>query len=156
MPSRSTIILQPKSDKVKFLSPDHIENKHIRCLVSGYKQLTQIRDILPLKSLHTHETLCLFFFKKNKSICLFVYLFIFGCVGSSLLRAGFLQLRRAGATLRCGARPSHCSGFSYRGAWALGVWASAVVACGLSSCCSRTLECRLSSCGAQAQLLHSM
>ena len=29
---------------------------------------------------------------------------IFGCVGSSLLRAGFLQLGRAGATLCCGAQ----------------------------------------------------
>ena len=34
-------------------------------------------------------------------INLFIYLFIFGCVESSLLRAGFLKLRRAGATLRC-------------------------------------------------------
>ena len=31
----------------------------------------------------------------------FFLMFIFGCVGSSLLPAGFLQLRRAGATLHC-------------------------------------------------------
>ena len=35
-----------------------------------------------------------------------------GCSGSSLLHVGFLQLRRAGATLHCGVRASHCSGFS--------------------------------------------
>ena len=31
------------------------------------------------------------------------FFFLSGCVGSSLLCAGFLQLQRAGATLRCGA-----------------------------------------------------
>ena len=36
------------------------------------------------------------------------------------------------------------------GAWALGVWASVVVARGLSSCGARALEHRFSSCGAQA------
>ena len=74
----------------------------------------------------------------------FIYLFIFGCVGSSLLHAGFLQLWRAGATLHCSARASHCGGFSCCRAWALGVWASVVVARGLSSC------------GARAQLLRGM
>ena len=54
----------------------------------------------------------LFFYK-------FIY-FIFGCVGSSLLHAGFLQLWRAGATLHCGAWASHCSGFSCCRACALG------------------------------------
>ena len=36
------------------------------------------------------------------------------------------------------------------GAWALGAWASVVVARGLSSCGLRALERRLSSCGARA------
>ena len=36
-----------------------------------------------------------------------------------------------GATLRCGAWASHCSGFSCCRARALGAWASVVVACGL-------------------------
>ena len=58
----------------------------------------------------------LFFFNIN----LFIYLFIFGCVGSSLLCVGFLQLWRVGATLRCGAQASHCSDFSCCGAPALG------------------------------------
>ena len=49
-----------------------------------------------------------------------------------------------------------CVGFSLRwffscfGAWALGTWASVVVACGLSSSSSWALEHGLSSCGAQA------
>ena len=93
--------------------------------------------------------------------CFLIYLFIclflnFGCVGSSLLRAGFLQLRRAGAALRCGAQASHCGGFSCCGARALAARASVVAARGLSSCGSWALERRLSSCGAQAQLLRDM
>ena len=91
------------------------------------------------------------FFKK-----LINYLFIFGCVGSSLLHVGFLQSWRAGATLRCGARASHCRGFSRCGARALGARASVVVARGLSSCGSWALERKLSSCGARAQLLRGM
>ena len=72
------------------------------------------------------------------------------------MRAGFLQLRRVGATFRCGARASHCSGFSCCGARALGTWASVVVARRLGSCGSWALECRLSSCDTRAQLLRGM
>ena len=71
-------------------------------------------------------------------------LFIFGCIGSSLLRMGFLQLWRAWATLCCCARASHRGGFSCCGARALGTRASVVAAR------------RLSSCGAWAQLLCGM
>ena len=102
--------------------------------------------------LHIHSIFLFFILRE----LYYFYLFIFGCVGSSLLRAGFLQLRRAGATLRCGVWASHCGGFSCCRAQSLGVRASVVVACGLSSCGSRALECRLSSCGAQAQLLRRM
>ena len=88
---------------------------------------------------------------------LFFYLFIiFGCIGSSLLHAGCLQLRRAGATPHRGARASHCGGLSRCGARALGARASVVAAHRLSSCGSQALERRLSSCGARAQLLRSM
>ena len=69
---------------------------------------------------------------------------------------GFLYLRRAGATLRCGARASHCSGFSSCGARALGARSSVVAARLLSSCGSRAPELRLSSCGTQASLLCGM
>ena len=68
----------------------------------------------------------MYLFKIN----LFIYLFIFGHVGSLLLRAGFLQLLQAGATPRCGVQASHCSGFPC-GAQALGTQASVVVARGL-------------------------
>ena len=49
---------------------------------------------------------------------LFIYLFILGCVGSSFLCEGFLQLRRVGATLHRGARASHRRGLSCCGAQA--------------------------------------
>ena len=52
-----------------------------------------------------------------------------------------------GANLHCGAQASHCGGFFCCGARALGVRASVVVACGLSSCGSWALERRFSSCG---------
>ena len=78
------------------------------------------------------------------------YLFIFGCVGSSLLHAGSPQLRRAGATL-CSVRASHCGGFSCCGARALGLRASVVVARGLSSCGSWAQLLWLAGSRAQAQ-----
>ena len=51
-------------------------------------------------------------------VYLFIYLFIFGCVGSSFLCEGFLQLWQVGATLHRGARASHYRGLSYCGAQA--------------------------------------
>ena len=76
---------------------------------------------------------CINFYKSQLSISFlfFLNLFIFGCLGSSLLLAGFLLLWRAGATLRCGAQASHCGGLSCCGAQALGARASVVVARGL-------------------------
>ena len=59
----------------------------------------------------------LHFLKINK----FIYLFIFGCVGYLLLRAGFLQLQRAGDTLCCSAW-TYWGGFSRRRAWAQQLW----------------------------------
>ena len=89
------------------------------------------------------ECISFFFFFK-------FYLFIFGCVGSSLLHAGFLSLRRARATLHCGVQASHCGGLSCCGTQAPGMRASAVVAHGLSNSGLRALEHRLSSCGSRA------
>ena len=68
----------------------------------------------------------------------------------------FVCLFMAALGLHCGARASHCGGFSCCRARALGTLASVVVAHGLSSCGSRALERRLSSCGAQAWFLRSM
>ena len=77
-------------------------------------------------------------------------LFFLVCIGSLLLCAGFLYLQRAGATLHCSARASHCGGFSCCRARARGVQASVVVAHGLSSHGTWALEHRFSSCGARA------
>ena len=63
----------------------------------------------------------------------FIYLFIYGCVGSSFLCEGFLQLRRAGATLHRGARaflyrgPSRC-GAQAPDAQAQQLWLTGLVA----------------------------
>ena len=75
---------------------------------------------------------------KSSSVVTFFFNFInlfiiYGCIGSSLLHAGFLQLWRAGATLRCSARASYCGGFSCCGARALGaraqqLWRTGLVA----------------------------
>ena len=61
------------------------------------------------------KTFCFASLKRNSY---FINLFIYGCVGSSFLCEGFLQLRRAGATLHRGARASHCRGLSRCGAQA--------------------------------------
>ena len=109
-----------------FLSTGPLGKSHELTLVSKLtdfaQYFTQVRcKIIKLASFY-------YYFKN--------ILFIFSCAGSSLLHVGFLQLQPAGAPLGCGARASHCSGFSCCRAWAL--------------------ECELSSCGSGAQLLHSM
>ena len=63
---------------------------------------------------------------------------------------GLFLVAASGVTVCCGVLSSHCGGFSCCGAWALGARASVVVAQGLSSCGSRALEHRVSSCGARA------
>ena len=60
-------------------------------------------------------------------------LFIYGCVGSSFLCEGFLQLQRAGATPHRGARASHyrslsCCGAQAPEAQAQQVWLTGLVA----------------------------
>ena len=49
---------------------------------------------------------------------IYLLLFIYGCVGSSFLCEGFLQLQQAGATLHRDARASHYHGLSCCGAQA--------------------------------------
>ena len=58
------------------------------------------------------------YYLESLQLSLFIYLFIFGCVGSSLLCASFLQLWQAGATPHRGARASHHRGLSCCGAQA--------------------------------------
>ena len=60
-------------------------------------------------SLELHD---FFFFFLRISLYLFIY--FFGCVGSSFLCEGFLQLQQAGATLHRGARASHHRSLSLR------------------------------------------
>ena len=87
--------------------------------------------------------MCIFFFynfffnSRSLIYLLFIYLFIYGCVGPSFLCEGFLYLRRAGATLHRGARASH-----YRRPLLLAE--------------HRLQTRRLSSCGSRAQLLRGM
>ena len=125
---------------------------------SGYPGLIFL-NILPFSS--NFLSLHLLCFLENVVYFIFLnlflfILFIFGCVRSSLLWVGFLQLRWVEATLHCGVQASHCSGFSCCRARALGAWTSVVAARGLSSWASQALELRLSSCGAQAQLFCGM
>ena len=64
---------------------------------------------------------------------LFIYLFIYGCVGSSFLCEGFLQLRQVGTTSHHGARASHrrslsCCGAQAPDAQAQWLWLTGLVA----------------------------
>ena len=88
---------------------------------------------------------------------LFIYKFIYFWLHWVFIAAHGLSLvvvSRDYYLLWCVA--SYCSGFSCCGTWALGAWASVVVAPGFSSCGLWALEHRLSICGTQAQLLHGM
>ena len=85
--------------------------------------------------------LATFFFK----FIYFIYLFL--AVLSLLLRAGFLQLQREGATLLCGA------GFSLR--WPLSLWSMGCRHAGFSSCGTRAQQLWLTGSRAQAQQLWS-
>ena len=88
----------------------------------------------------------------------FIYLFYLFLAASGLhcYARAFSSCDEQGTTFRCGARASHCGGFSRCGSQALGTQASVVVARGLSSCGLWALERRLSSCGARAYLLRGM
>ena len=81
---------------------------------------------------------------------------------SSCGEGGYSSLRCAGFSLRwfllLRSMGSRRAGFSSCGTWAQYLWltGSVVVAHGLSSCGSRALERRLTSCGARTYLLRSM
>ena len=64
---------------------------------------------------------------------MFIYLSILGYDGSLLLHTGFLECSKQGLLPSCIAGSSHCNGFSFCRAWALGAQSSAVVAHGLQS-----------------------
>ena len=98
---------------------------------------------LPVRTFHIKRII------QYVTFYVWLLIYLFGCLGSSLLCAGFLQLRRAGATLCCGAQASHCCGSSL-------LQSRGSRCTGFSSCGSQALEHRLSSCGARAHLLRGM
>ena len=97
----------------------------------SYMVFTILRQFPSIPSLLTVEFCQMFFlYQLGQSCGLFLhhldmayYISIFGCAGSSLLHAGFLQLWRAGATLQV-----QCKGFSLR--WLLS-WRTGSRVCGL-------------------------
>ena len=68
----------------------------------------------------------------HASLPTFFFFIIYLFVVASLLHEGFLELREAGATLRCCVKTSHCGGFPCCRAQAVGAWASVVAAHGLT------------------------
>ena len=76
-------------------------------------------------------------------------MFIFGCVGSSLLLGLFSSYSEQGLLTSCSAQASDCNGFPCGRAQAVG-------RVGYGSCGSQALEHRLNSCGAQAYLVRGM
>ena len=85
-----------------------------------------------------------------------IFIYLFGWAGSSLLSTGPSSCSERGLLSNWGAQASHCGGLSCCRAWALGIWASVVVVCGLSCCGSQDPEHRLSNLCTQAQLLCNM
>ena len=83
----------------------------------------------------------------------FIYLFMATTV-LHCYRQAFSSCGEQGLLSSSSAQASLCSGFSCCRAQVLGEWVSVLVAQGLSSCSSRALEHRLSSC--DAQWLHGM
>ena len=102
------------------------------------------QSYLRRKLLFSQQSICFRFLKISLIFNSLFFFLISGCGGSSLLHTGFLQLRRAGTTLCCGALASHCGGFSSCGARSLGTRASVVVARGLQSAGSVVVAHRLS------------
>ena len=78
-----------------------------------------------------------------------IYLFIFGCAGSSLLHGLLSNCGERELLSSCGVQASHCGGFFYWGAWALGCT-------DFSSCGPQALEHQLNSCSPLSWLLCSM
>lgn len=63
IPSGSKMVPQPQPDEEKSHTPDHTQNRHVRHLATWYKKLTEMLDILSLKSKYIHRTVCLFFLR---------------------------------------------------------------------------------------------
>ena len=81
--------------------------------------------IIPYISTAFISLKCKFLFFNNFIHLLILFIYLWLCWVFIAAQA-FLQLKRAGATLRCSACAAQCGGFSGRGAWALGAQASVV------------------------------
>ena len=90
------------------------------------------------------------------SIVLFIYCLFLAMLFLCCCMQAFSSCGEWEVLSSCGAQASHCGGFCYCRARALGMRALTVAACGLSSYSSRALESELSSCDTRAQLLRSM
>ena len=83
-----------------------------------------------------------FFFFFNKFIYFIIYLLFLAVLGLCCCAHAFSSCGERGySSLRC-------AGFSLL--WSLSLWSTGSRCVGFSSCGSRALECRLSSCGARA------
>ena len=80
---------------------------------------------------------------------LFIYLFL-AVLGLRCCLGVFSSCGEWGLLSGCSERASHCDGFSYCRAQALGMQSSVTAVPAPSSCSSRAVEHRLSSCGTWA------
>ena len=139
-PHISSLLRLPPTLPIPPLQEDTKHLADLPVLCGCFPQLSILHLVVYICPQHT------FFFKIYLSLLCWVFV---AAHGLSLVAASggycFVAVRRLLIVVA-----SRCR------AWALGVRASVVVACGLSSCGSRALERRLSSCGARAQLLHGM
>ena len=84
-------------------------------IVAAPTYIPNSAEVFPF--LHILTSIC-YLLSFSFFINLFIYLFIFGCIGSSFLCKGFLYSWQAGATLHCSAWASPYRGLSSCGAQA--------------------------------------
>ena len=122
--SRADIILFSLTLPQQFSNNRWQERKKLRCNYYFDKENNHVKLV---HKVITHSNT--FFIYINLFI-LFIYFWL-RWVFVAACRLSLVAV--SGATLHCRVRASHCSGFSCCGAWALGAWASVVVAHGLQS-----------------------
>ena len=96
------------------------------CYLFYIQQCVYVSPNLPIYPSASYPLVTISLFSVSVTLLLFYFiyffklinLFIFGCVRSSFLCEGFLQLQQLGVTLHRGARASHCRGLSCCGSQA--------------------------------------
>lgn len=111
-----------------------LEGRVTYCLGDGEGRVLMTMRVLASAGLWDGH-LDLFF----KRFGLFIFITVFLAARVFLAACSLLQLQRVEATLCCSAWPSHGGSFS-SAAQALGVQASVVAVCGISSCSLQALE----------------